>query len=113
MSFYRWADIPEEKARESLYRKVVSGEKAMFIRARFGKGCILPKHKHENEQLSYVLKGTLKFLLQDREVLVREGEVLVIPSNVEHGAKALEDSVSIDVLSPIMKDLLAGTKQKP
>jgi quercetin dioxygenase-like cupin family protein len=106
VSFHRWSDVPEEKVRDSLWRKVISGEKAMFIQARFGKGCVLPAHKHENEQLSYVLKGALRFTLGDREVLVKAGEVLVIPSDIEHRAEALEDTISIDVLSPIRKDLL-------
>ncbi len=67
-------------------------------------------HKHESEQLSYILKGALRFTLKDREVLVNAGEVLVIPSNVEHAAEALEDTVSIDVLSPILRDLVTGAK---
>ncbi len=110
MSFHRWSDVPEEKVRDSLWRKVISGDKAMFIQARFEKGCVLPAHKHENEQLSYVLKGALNFTLGEREVLVKAGEVLVIPSNVEHAARALEDTVSIDVLSPVRRDLIAGMR---
>ncbi len=110
MSFFRWEDVPEEKVRDSLWRRVVSGEKATFVQARFEKGCVLPMHKHESEQLSYILKGALRFTLKDREVLVNAGEVLVIPSNVEHAAEALEDTVSIDVLSPILRDLVTGAK---
>ena len=63
-------------------------------------------HSHESEQVSYVLQGGLKFLVAGEEVTVREGEVLLIPSRLEHQAEALEDTFSLDIFSPIRQDWL-------
>jgi quercetin dioxygenase-like cupin family protein len=66
-------------------------------------------HSHDNEQITYVLEGALKFHIQDREVVVRAGEVLVIPSQMPHSAEALEDTVDLDIFSPPRQDWLQGT----
>ena len=76
------------------------------------KGCIVPKHAHENEQLTYILEGALKFWIGEdgaQELVVRAGEVVVIPSNVPHKAEALEDTLDVDVFNPPRKDWLDGT----
>jgi quercetin dioxygenase-like cupin family protein len=66
-------------------------------------------HKHESEQLTYVLQGAMKFLVGGEEITVREGEVLQIPSWVEHQAEALEDTFELDVFSPIRQDWIDKT----
>ena len=75
-------------------------------------GCIVPWHDHENEQLSYVLSGAVRFRVGDpdgAEVLVQAGEILHIPSGVPHGVVAVVDSVSLDIFSPPRQDWLDGT----
>ena len=72
------------------------------------KDAVVPLHHHESEQITYILKGALKFELQGREVVVHEGEVLHIPSNVPHRAIALEDTLDLDVFSPIRIDWLTN-----
>ncbi len=42
------------------------------------------------------------------KVKISKGEVLVIPSNVEHSAIALEDTIDMDIFSPIREDWLTG-----
>jgi quercetin dioxygenase-like cupin family protein len=76
------------------------------------RGCIVPKHSHENEQLTYILEGALHFWLGDdqtEQLVVRAGEVLHIPSNVPHKAEALEDTLDVDVFSPPRQDWLDKT----
>jgi quercetin dioxygenase-like cupin family protein len=58
-------------------------------------------HAHESEQMTYILQGALKFLIEGEEITVREGEVLHIPPRVAHQAEALEDTFELDVFSPI------------
>jgi quercetin dioxygenase-like cupin family protein len=65
-------------------------------------------HSHESEQMVYVLQGALKFFVGGEEVTVREGEVLHIPSGLEHQAEALEDTFELDFFSPIRQDWLDG-----
>ena len=69
----------------------------------------MPTHQHESEQISCIVQGALKFELEGRELTLRAGEVLVIPSNVPHSAVALEDSQAFDIFSPIRQDWLNGT----
>ena len=85
---------------------MISGEKAMVAQVFLKKDAVVPEHKHESEQITYILSGALKFHLEGREVIVRAGEVLHIPSWVPHRAVALEDTLDVDIFSPIRTDWL-------
>jgi quercetin dioxygenase-like cupin family protein len=87
-------------------RKVISGEKAMIAQVFLKKDAVVPEHHHESEQITYILEGALKFELEGKEVVVRKGEVLHIPSHVPHRAVALEDTLDLDVFAPIRMDWL-------
>jgi len=106
-----WDDVPREKVTDLLDRKLITGERTMLAHVFLKKGCVVPKHSHENEQFTYILDGALKFWLgdDDEELVVRTGEVLHIPSNVPHKAEALEDTLDMDVFSPPRSDWLDGT----
>jgi quercetin dioxygenase-like cupin family protein len=105
----RLTDMPAEHLNPLLERQFVAGEKSMLARLILRKGCIVPLHSHENEQITYILEGALKFSLQGKEIIVRAGEILVIPSNVPHSAEALEDTVDLDVFCPPRADWISGT----
>lgn len=101
--------MPLEQMSPVITRKVVTGEKAMLAHIYLKKGAAVPEHHHESEQITYIVEGALKFELEGREVIVRKGEVLLIPSNVPHRAVALEDTVDIDVFAPIRMDWVNKT----
>mgnify|MGYP001271765629 FL=1 len=110
--FYRWEDMPRERVSESLERRLITADRMMLAHVYLEKGCVVPKHSHENEQLTYILKGALRFWIGEdgeEEVVVRAGEVLVIPSNVVHKAEALEDTVDVDIFSPPRQDWIDKT----
>jgi quercetin dioxygenase-like cupin family protein len=112
VSFHRWDDMPRERVTDAIDRKVITGERMMIAHVYLKKGSIVPRHSHENEQLTYILEGALHFKLGAdgaEEITVRAGEVLVIPSNVPHQAEALEDTLDVDVFNPPRKDWLDGT----
>jgi len=109
---YCWDDMPIERLNDKLGRRLVTGERMMLAHVYLRQGCLVPMHRHENEQLTYILDGALEFKIGDdraRTVVVRSGEVLFIPSNVPHEALALEDTLDVDVFSPPRQDWLAGT----
>lgn len=109
---YRWEDLPRERLNQLLDRRLITGERVMLAQVYLKKGCVVPRHAHENEQLTYILEGALRFWIgedESREVVVRAGEVLHIPSNVPHKAEALEDTLDVDVFSPPREDWLSGT----
>jgi quercetin dioxygenase-like cupin family protein len=109
VTFHRWDDMPHEVVTDVITRKIVTGEREMIAQVFLKKGAIVPAHSHESEQISYILSGALKFTIGGREVVVEAGEVLVIPSWAEHMAEALEDTVDLDVFSPIRQDWLDHT----
>jgi quercetin dioxygenase-like cupin family protein len=98
---HRWDEIALEKVTEMLSRKIVSGDREMLVQSYVKRGCLVPMHAHDSEQMTYVLHGALKFLVGGEEITVREGEVLHIPPGIEHQAEALEDTFELDVFSPI------------
>jgi len=106
---HRLDEIALEKVTELLSRKLVTGEREMIAQIYLKRGCLVPMHSHESEQMTYILQGALKFLIGGEEITVREGEVLHIPSWVEHQAEALEDTFELDVFSPIRQDWLDHT----
>src|SRR5436309_8706729 len=84
----------------------------MLAHVYLEKGCIVPKHSHENEQLTYILEGVLRFWLGDDEaetVDVHAGEVLHIPSWLTHRAEALEAVLNVDIFCPPRADWLDGS----
>ena len=109
---YRWTEIPREAMKGGITRQLITSERMMIAHVRLKKGDEVPTHSHENEQITYILEGALHFWLGpkgDREVTVRAGEVLVIPSNLEHRAVALEETLDVDVFNPPRQDWLNGT----
>lgn len=106
VALHRWDEIALEKVTEMLSRKIVSGDREMLVQVYVKRGCLMPMHAHESEQMTYVLQGVLKFLVGGDEITVREGEVLRIPSGVPHQAEALEDTFELDVFSPPRQEWL-------
>jgi len=105
---FSWDKVRTEIMNPKISRKVISGERAMVAQVFLAKDSVVPVHQHESEQLTYILEGALKFELEGREIVVRKGEVLLIPSNVPHRAVALEDTIDLDIFSPIRFDWLTG-----
>jgi quercetin dioxygenase-like cupin family protein len=106
MEFYTWDQMEKEVLSPSIARKIVAGEKAMVAQVFLAKGAVVPEHHHESEQITYILEGALKFEIEGKEIVVGKGQVLLIPSNVPHRAVALEDTLDLDIFSPIRTDWL-------
>jgi quercetin dioxygenase-like cupin family protein len=109
-----WEEMPRERLNERLERRIVSGQRAMLTHVYLKRGCIVPRHVHDNEQITYVLEGTLRLWTGESEAAeqewtLRAGEVLVIPPNLPHRAEALEDTLDVDIFSPPRQDWLDGT----
>jgi quercetin dioxygenase-like cupin family protein len=111
-TLYRWEDMPAEALKPDLRRRLISTERMMLAHVYLEQGCIVPKHEHENEQLTYILEGVLRFWLGDDEsevVDVSAGEVLHIPSHLPHKAEALERTLDVDIFCPPRQDWLEGS----
>ena len=112
VTYYKWSDVPLETVTPMLDRKLITGDTMMIAQVFLKKGCIVPRHQHHNEQLTYIIDGALRFWIGEDESQVqdvRAGEVLHIPSNVWHKAEALVDTLDVDVFSPPREDWLKKT----
>jgi quercetin dioxygenase-like cupin family protein len=103
---HRWDEIALEKITEMMSQKIVAGEREMLAQIYLKRGALVPMHTHESEQMTYILQGALRFHVAGEEIIVREGEVLHIPSGTPHQAEALEDTFELDIFSPIREDWL-------
>ena len=109
---YRWNDMPKERVSDLLDRRLITGARMMLAHVYLKKGCIVPLHAHDNEQLTYILEGALRFWIGDESAesfVLGAGEVLVIPSNVPHKAEAVEDTLDVDVFCPPRQDWIDKT----
>ena len=106
VTLHRWDEIALEKVTEMISRKIVSGEREMMAQIYLKRGAVVPIHTHDSEQMTYVLQGALRFQVEGEEIIVREGEVLHIPARLPHQAEALDDTLELDVFSPVREDWL-------
>lgn len=111
MEALNWERIPVERVTEDISRQVVTGQNEMMARVLLKKGAIVPTHSHVSEQITYIQEGALRLWIgvPEQEVTVRAGQFVVIPPNLPHRAEALEDTVDVDLFSPIRQDWLDGT----
>jgi len=92
---------------EGITRKtLVYGEKTVLAQFRLKKGSVVPHHAHPYEQTGYILHGKIRFWEAGNEVIVDDGDSWCFNANVEHAADILEDSVIIELFSPVREDFL-------
>jgi len=106
MGHYNWSEVPEVELSPGLTRQMIHTPRMTILRVRFKKGVASPTHHHIHEQVTMLASGAMRFDLAGETILLRAGDLLPIPSNVPHGAEALEDSVLIDVFTPAREDLM-------
>ena len=109
---FTWDTMPKERVTNRIDRRIVSGEQAMVAHVYLEEGAIVPEHSHHNEQLTYILKGKLRFWVGEdfsHVVDVAAGEVLHLPANIPHKAEALEETLDLDIFCPPRQDWLDHT----
>jgi quercetin dioxygenase-like cupin family protein len=108
MQQINWDEVKEEWVSPNISRRLIYLNNVMVAKLFLRKGTFVPEHHHESEQITWVFKGALEFQIQGRKIVVGEGQVLPIPSNVPHAATAIEDTEEVDIFSPIRRDWLEG-----
>jgi quercetin dioxygenase-like cupin family protein len=109
MGHYRWADVPNEQITSTIARRFITGDSVTVGRFELKQGGVVPLHAHANEQISIVLTGALRFTIDGQETIVRSGEVMQIPGNAAHQVEVLEDTIVVDVFSPVRQDWIDKT----
>jgi quercetin dioxygenase-like cupin family protein len=108
MTQYDWNSIPAEQLNPQVTRRAIHTQNLTIARLHLLKGSVVPEHQHVHEQVATVERGALQFFIEGREIVLRDGQSLAIPSNVPHKVIALEDTTVVDVFSPHRDDWLSG-----
>ncbi len=87
-------------------KTLVYGEKSLLTRFHLKKDSQLPLHSHPHEQTGFLISGKIKLFIGDTEYLAEPGDSWCIRGEVEHRAEILEDSVAIEVFSPVRTDYI-------
>ena len=109
MKHFRWDEIPEEQVNDKFVRKLAWDGGIMVAWMRCEKGCYVPAHSHENEQLTFVISGRWEFEMEGRKFFVGPNEMLYIPPNVVHAAEAMDVVEAYDIFSPPRHDWIEKT----
>ena len=108
MDAKRWKDEPVEQLSSSIGRRMFHTEGTTVAWITLDKGALVPEHSHPNEQIAPVIQGRLRFRVGGDELVATAGETVPLASNVPHEVEALEDSVVLDVFTPVREDWLRG-----
>lgn len=108
MKTHRWSDITREQLNPDFARQAIHTERMTIARVFLRAGSAVPRHSHENEQVSVVEKGKLKFIFDDHEVIVPAGECMQIKPNAPHRVEAIEETEGYDLFAPVRTDWLQG-----
>jgi quercetin dioxygenase-like cupin family protein len=108
VKLHLWNEIPAEALSPQMSRQVIHSQRLTIARLALKQGAVVPSHAHANEQVTTVLTGRLRFLLDGRELELGAGETLEIGSNEAHGVVALEDSTILDLFAPRREDWIRG-----
>lgn len=108
MQVQHWHSTEPEVLNPLVSRQVLHAAHITMARLSMKQGAVVPEHHHINEQISTIERGRLRFVIAGEELILATGESVVIPPNVPHKVDALEDSVAIDVFSPVREDWIKG-----
>ena len=108
MQLHKWNEILEEPLNPMATRQMLHGASITIAKLRTRKGSLVPTHSHVNEQITTIEKGAMLFVTPTEQIVVRAGESLCIPPNVPHSVESLEDTVAVDIFSPVREDWVRG-----
>jgi quercetin dioxygenase-like cupin family protein len=102
------AEIGEwEDAEPGVRRRILQAQgRLMLMEVQFAADAKGYVHNHVQEQISYCIAGRFEYSLDGQTHVLTKGESIYVPSNVRHGATALEPGALIDVFTPVREDLL-------
>lgn len=102
-----WSAVPVEPIGEGITRQMIYGERIMVCRLTLAARTVTPVHSHVHEQVTLVERGRADFFVDGERRAAKAGDVLVFPSNIQHGATMLdEEVVLVDIFSPLREDFL-------
>jgi quercetin dioxygenase-like cupin family protein len=93
-------------------KTLVYGQRTLATEFRMQKGSTLPLHQHPYEQTGYLVSGRMRMTIDGEQLDATAGASWCIPAEALHGAEIIEDSVAIEIFSPVRPDYLPGVDQR-
>ena len=87
-------------------KTLVFGEKTLLTEFRLEKESKIPRHSHPHEQTGYLVSGRMLLFIGEETFETKAGDSWSIPGGVEHNAEIIEDSIAVEVFSPVREDYL-------
>ncbi len=104
----RYPEVPAIELAPGITARIISHDKITISLASAEPNAQLPPHRHENEQMLVVMDGAVDFIIEGKQYRVEKDDVIVLPSNTEHGAYFTDKGAFvIDVFSPPRQDFVA------
>ena len=107
-AIHEFENQPQQKLAEGMFFQHFHTGEVSLVRWDFKKGAIVPKHHHASEQITWLQTGSARVIVgeegNEREVILKTGQIMIIPSNVPHEFHILEDCIDIDIFHPIRQD---------
>ena len=88
------------------FKTLAHGAKTLLAEFHLEKGRVLPRHSHPHEQTGYLVSGAIRFTIGSDTFEARPGDSWCIEGGIEHEVAVQEDSVVIEVFSPVRKEYL-------
>ena len=103
-----WINVKHEELTDKLTRQMISGEKATISKFSAKKGASVMRHYHDSEEFFYLNSGSAKFIFDNEEIVLKAGEMMLIPQNLPHEISVLEDAEIIDFFASVREDWMKG-----
>lgn len=98
-------DLNNISKQEDIIIKSISLNNVMMTYMEFKPHTKMPLHKHTNEQISFILKGSIEMIIDGKIKILKPGDFAIIPANIEHAGNILNDfTIIVDSWSPIRED---------
>jgi quercetin dioxygenase-like cupin family protein len=103
---YDWDALPKEVVRRGVTRAGFRGDDVLLVMNWLEPGMQVNPHRHPFEQLVYIVRGKMRFVVGDEVIVASAGSVMRIPPNVEHYGEPIgeEPVLNLDVFSPVRED---------
>ena len=109
-SAINWDAVAQEQLGDLILRQIINGDELMMVKLTMKAGAVVKPHSHPNEQMTYILKGKIRFthgLDMEQSTVLCAGDVLHFAANAPHAAECLEDTVDLDIFTPPRRDWFA------
>lgn len=103
----RNADAHQVEMLPGITRRTLNhGDNTSIHEIRIAKDAVVPNHTHPHEQTGYLVSGRLLFEMPGLTKELSPGDSWLVPGDVDHKVTALEESVAIDIFSPVREEYL-------